>query len=95
MYYVYRDVNFILSVDHLDPIASTSTNSIIDTLPYTGIFYYVIVADNFHYNSSLSNCVYVEYSVTHIREFAISVSLITIIAMLVITIRTRQKRNKI
>lgn len=94
-YYVYRDTSYIWSVDLLVPINVISTNSIIDTLPYTGVFYYVVVADNVHHNSSLSNCVYVEYSVAHVREFAISISILTIVAILVITIRTRQRRNKI
>ncbi len=91
-YYVYRDTSYIWSVDHLDFIFSVSTNTTIDTLPDTGIYYYVVVADNVHYNSSLSNCVFVEYKLVHIREFVIPISIMTIIAMLVITIRIRRKR---
>ena len=93
-YYVYRDISFIWSVDHLDPIDTLSTDTTMDTLPTTGVYYYVVVADNLYFNSSVSNCIYVEYSVAHIKEFAISISILTIVAMLVITIRTRQKRNK-
>jgi ribosomal protein L31/acyl carrier protein len=93
-YYVYRDTEFIWSVDHLDPIFTLSANSTIDTLPATGIYGYVVVADNVHYNSSPSNCIYVEYAIAHVREFVISISMITIIAMLVITMRIRRKRYK-
>lgn len=93
-YYIYRDTSYIWSVDHLDPIFSVSTNTILDTLPDTGIYYYVVVADNVQFNSSLSNCVFVEYTVAHVREFVISISIVTIIAMLVITMRIRRKRYK-
>ena len=93
-YYVYRDISYIWSVDHLDPIDTLSVDTTMDTLPTTGVYYYVVVADNLYFNSSVSNCIYVEYSVAHVKEFAISISILTIVAMLVITIRTRQKRNK-
>jgi len=93
-YYVYRDTSFIFSVDHLDPISTVSTNTIFDTLPSTGIYYYVVVADNAIFNSSLSNCVYVEYKLVHVREFVIPISIMTIVAILVITLGIRRKRNK-
>ena len=93
-YYIYRDENFIMSVDHLDPISSTSTNSLVDVLPDTGIYYYVVVAENVHFNSPLSNCIAVEYTVAHIREFVIPISILTIIAVLVLTMRIKRKRNR-
>ncbi|NPD89715.1 MAG: hypothetical protein HGN29_13470 [Asgard group archaeon] len=93
-YYVYRDTSFIWSVDHLDPIYTISANETIDTLPDVGIYGYVVVADNVHFNSSPSNCVHVQYSITHIREFVIPISILTIIAMLVLTMRFRRKRYK-
>ena len=82
-----------MSVDHLDPIASTNTNSIIDTHPYTGIFYYAIVADNVHYNSSLSNCIYIEYTFAHVREFVIPISIVTIAVVIVLTLRVKRRNN--
>ncbi len=91
-YYVYRDSSYIWSVDHLTPIYTTSTETQLDTLPGTGIYYYVVVADNVHYNSSISNCIVVEYKLAHIWEFAIPISMMTIIAMLVITMRIRRKK---
>ncbi len=93
-YYVYRDTSYIWSVDHLDPIFTISTKTTMDTLPGTGIYYYVVVADNVHYNSSLSNCVAVEYKLAHIWEFAIPISMFTIITMLVIATGIRRKRVK-
>ncbi|MFW9852628.1 MAG: hypothetical protein ACFFDS_06780 [Candidatus Thorarchaeota archaeon] len=93
-YYVYRDTSYIWSVDHLDPIYTITTETQPDTLPSTGIYYYVVVADNVHYNSSISNCVAVEYKLAHIQEFAISISMMILVVMLVITIRIRRKRFK-
>ena len=93
-YYVYRDTSYIWSVDHLDPLHTISIETQSDTLPSTGIYYYVVVADNVHYNSSISNCVAVEYKLAHIWEFAIPISMITIIAILVVAMRIKSKRIK-
>ena len=94
-YYVYRDTSYIFSVDHLDPIFTISTNTIMDTLPTTGVYYYVVVVDNVFFNSSVSNCVFVEYSLAHVREFVISFSILTIVATIVITLGIRRKRNQV
>ncbi len=62
-YHVYRSTSYIWSVEDLVPIytvPSTSFSAFMDIVPSEGIYYYVVVAENFVGNSSISNCQYVE-----------------------------------
>ncbi|MCG3215413.1 MAG: hypothetical protein KAS63_01775, partial [Candidatus Heimdallarchaeota archaeon] len=59
-YYVYRSTSYIWSVEGLIPITTVSSSDYIDTLSSEGFYYYVVVAENFAGNSSISNCQYVE-----------------------------------
>ncbi|MHA1219824.1 MAG: hypothetical protein ACTSO5_14260 [Candidatus Heimdallarchaeaceae archaeon] len=59
-YCVYRSTSYIWSVEGLTPIATVSSSDYIDTVPSEGLYYYVVVAENFVGNSSHSNCQYVE-----------------------------------
>ncbi|MHA1218621.1 MAG: hypothetical protein ACTSO5_08060 [Candidatus Heimdallarchaeaceae archaeon] len=61
LYYVYRSTSYIWSLEGLVPIATVSLSDYVDTLPSGGFYYYVVVAENSAWNSSLSNCQYVEY----------------------------------
>ncbi len=58
-YHVYHSTDYIVSVEELTPITTTSSSSYIDNSPSEGLNYYVVVAENFAGNSSLSNCQYV------------------------------------
>ena len=64
LYYIYRSASNILSVEGLSPISNTVTSSYVDILPTEGTFYYVIVANNFVGNSTLSNCENVVYVIS-------------------------------
>ncbi|MFX1293736.1 MAG: FG-GAP-like repeat-containing protein [Promethearchaeota archaeon] len=55
-YYIYRDNSSIISVDGLIPIATCSDSNYTDYITTNGIYYYVIIAENFVGNSSISNC---------------------------------------
>ena len=59
-YHIYRSTSYIWSVESLVPISTVSSSDYIDTAPSEGFYYYVVVAENFAGNSSLSNCQYVE-----------------------------------
>ncbi|MFX1574519.1 MAG: hypothetical protein ACFFB0_17395 [Promethearchaeota archaeon] len=61
-YYVYRNDTIIWSIEELKPIAEVTTNKYIDSLPDHGKFFYTIVAGNYLFNSSVSNCVSVVYT---------------------------------
>ncbi len=63
-YYVYRSTSYIWSVEELIPISTVSSSDYIDTVPSEGFYYYVVVAENSAWNSSLSNCQYVEVMFT-------------------------------
>ena len=60
-YYVYRSTSYIWSIEGLEPIAVVTISEYIDTVLYRGFYYYVVVAENLAWNSSHSNCQYVEY----------------------------------
>ena len=94
-YYIYRSTSYIWSVEELVPVTIISTTEYIDYLPSEGFYYYVIVAENFAGNSTLSNCQYIEYKLPHVQEFVIISSLIigTFVILFVYT-RTRKKEIK-
>ncbi|MHA1652226.1 MAG: right-handed parallel beta-helix repeat-containing protein [Candidatus Helarchaeota archaeon] len=55
-YYVYRLNSSITSLNGLTPIANVSKNNFTDILTANGIYYYVVVASDGWFNSSVSNC---------------------------------------
>ena len=59
-YHVYRSASYIWNVDGLIPIITVSSSVYIDTVFNEGVYYYVVVAENFAGNSSHSNCQYVD-----------------------------------
>ena len=59
IYYVYRSLSYISSLDGLIPIAMVSETNYTDTLTANDYYYYVIVAGDGWRNSSISNCHYV------------------------------------
>ncbi|MHA1202819.1 MAG: hypothetical protein ACTSQ4_09890, partial [Candidatus Heimdallarchaeaceae archaeon] len=63
-YHVYRSISYIWSVEGFSPITSVSSSDHIDTVPSEGFYYYVVVAENWVGNSSLSNCQYLEVKFT-------------------------------
>lgn len=91
-YYVYRSNSFIWFVEELTPIANIHSSEFVNILPSEGFYYYVVVAENFAGNSSISNCQYIEYKLPHVQEFIIISSLIfgTFILVFVVT-RSRKK----
>ncbi len=94
-YYVYRSDYYIWSIEELEPINKVSSSFYIDTLPFEGYFYYVIVAGNFAGNSSHSNCQYVEYRLPHVREFTIISSLILgVVVISLVVMKSRRNRLK-
>ncbi|MGQ4873164.1 MAG: FG-GAP-like repeat-containing protein [Promethearchaeia archaeon] len=56
IYYIYRDENFINSIDGLTPIAITTHSYYKDNIDSSGTYYYIIIAGNDIVNSTLSNC---------------------------------------
>lgn len=64
IYYIYKDTSHIFSLAGLVPINRITSNTYTDIISSDGYYYYVVVAgDNLH-NSSMSNCVYIEISIT-------------------------------
>ena len=61
-YFVFRDINPIVSVTYLNFIANVTTISYNDTIGAVGTYYYAIIAENQFGNSSVSNCVNVTVS---------------------------------
>jgi len=93
IYHVYRSTSFIFSVDEMNPIFSTADSAQYDVMVDEGYFYYVIVAENFVGNSSISNCEYVEYDVPTLTEFAMISSLIMGSFIVLVAITLVRKRN--
>ena len=94
-YYIYRSTANILSVEGLTPIGNTVTTSYDDILPAEGLYFYVIVANNFVGNSTLSNCESVDYELPVVYEFgAISGLMFATFAFLIVILRTRKKKLK-
>ncbi len=93
-YYIYRSSSYIWSVEGLTPIHSTSASSYIDTLPSTGFYYYVIVAENYVGLSALSNCQYIEYKLPSLNEFAITFGIIGGTTLILIAISNIRKKKK-
>ncbi|NVM29837.1 MAG: right-handed parallel beta-helix repeat-containing protein, partial [Candidatus Helarchaeota archaeon] len=68
-YFVYRDVSNITDVSFLVPIAILATKiNYTDTVSVDGTYYYVVVAGNQRFNSSLSNC----ENVTFVRYYPVT-----------------------
>ena len=93
VYYVYRSTSNILSVEDLTPIGDTVTTSYDDTLPAEGIYFYVVVANNFAGNSTPSNCENIEYIIPQIQEF-VNISSLIICTGILVTIITRLRKKK-
>ncbi|MHA1269308.1 MAG: SBBP repeat-containing protein [Candidatus Helarchaeota archaeon] len=62
-YSIYRNTNYINSVDGLSPITHTTNTNFMDTIETNGDYYYVIVAHSYYGNSSISNCEHVMVSI--------------------------------
>lgn len=60
IYHIYRSTSYIWSIKGMNPIASVTSNYYIDSGLSEGFFYYVVVAENFAGNSTISNCQYIE-----------------------------------
>ncbi len=94
LYYIYRSTSNILSVESLTPIGNNVTHFYNDTLPAMGTFYYVIVANNFYGNSTLSNCWNIVY-IPVVNEFGTISSLILgAFTFLTVIIVIRKKKLK-
>ena len=94
-HYIYRSSEYIWSVDLLTPITDTSSDEYIDTLPTEGIYYYVIVAENDLGNSTISNCLYIEYTIPTLSEILIPVGIILgfISIPMVLALHKKRKNN--
>lgn len=68
-YKVYRDTYLFSTTTGMEPIAALSTNSYIDTLNETGVFYYGIVSTNEYGASDLSNVEDVEFEEEKFFDF--------------------------
>ncbi len=55
VYYIYREISQITTIDTLTPIAAVSDSNYTDIITFNGIYYYGIVAGNAGGNSSISN----------------------------------------
>ncbi|NVM31226.1 MAG: hypothetical protein HWN65_20480 [Candidatus Helarchaeota archaeon] len=63
IYYIYRATSYISSVSGMTPLATTNVTTYQDSsIPADGTYYYVIVAGNPLWNTSISNCVGVTVS---------------------------------
>ncbi|MCE7747100.1 MAG: hypothetical protein GPJ51_01795 [Candidatus Heimdallarchaeota archaeon] len=91
-YYIYRSTSYIWSVEGLILIDTVVSSSYIDTLLAEGDYFYVIVATDGITNSTHSNCEYVHYEVPHLREFAITTSLL--LGVIVISLFILRRRRK-
>ncbi len=56
IYYIFRSRHPIKFDSQILPLTSISTTSYQDSLPYSGAWYYAIIAGNFTYQSAFSNC---------------------------------------
>ena len=54
-------------MEELTPITTTSASNYLDTLPSENTYYYVVIAENFAGNSSLSNCQFVNIKLLDIE----------------------------
>ena len=93
-YYIYRSDSYIYSVEGLIPITSTTNSYYVDTLPSTGFYYYVAVAENYVGKSEHSNCQYIEYKMPTLNEFAISIGILGGAAVILITMTNLRKRKQ-
>ncbi|MBY9000141.1 MAG: hypothetical protein KGD64_04445 [Candidatus Heimdallarchaeota archaeon] len=94
-YYIYRSNIYIWSVQGLTPIATVVSNSFIDSLPSEGIYFYVIVASDGIKNSTHSNCMYIEYKLPTLNEFALISGLIFgVFVILYVVTRKLKKQSK-
>jgi len=59
-YYVYRSTSYIWTLEELIPISTVFSSEYADSVSSEGFYYYVVVAGNQFWNSSHSNCQYVE-----------------------------------
>lgn len=92
-YYIYQSLNPIWSVEDLSPVFTTSDTNATNILLVEDTYYYAVIASNFAGNSSVSNCVFVTYEVPHLREFAITTSIVLGIAIIAI-VTTRKWKKK-
>lgn len=95
-YHIYHSLSFIFSVETMDPSDTTTGTSYNIALVNEGYHYYVIIAENFVGNSTISNCEYVVYSVPTLNEFAlISGLLLGTFTLLFVLTRIRKKKSEV
>jgi hypothetical protein len=56
IYYIYRNGSQISTISGLNPIVTSPTSAYQDTINTDGTYYYVVVASNTVWNTSISNC---------------------------------------
>jgi hypothetical protein len=92
-YKVYRGDFYIYDVEGMTELASTGSSYYIDTLSAEGVYYYVVIAENRFGLSYISNSVVVHYKPPSLREFAITTSVLSSIAIVaVVFIKSRKKK---
>lgn len=92
-YIIYRSTNFISSVEELGAHDATDEDIYIDVLGGEGIYYYVVVAENPYGQGYASNCEFIHYIPPSLREFAITTSVLTSLAIIAIVF-IKSKRKK-
>ncbi|MHA1954697.1 MAG: hypothetical protein ACW96U_12205, partial [Candidatus Heimdallarchaeaceae archaeon] len=93
-YKVYRGDLYIYDVEGMTELASTGNSFYMDSLIGEGVFYYVVVAENRFGLSYISNCVFIHYIPPSLREFAITTSVLSSLAITaVVFIRSRKKKD--
>ena len=92
-YFVYRSDSYIWSIDTLTPIALVVSSSYIDSLPSQGYYFYVIVASDGSTNSTISNCLYVEYKLPTLIEYLLPFGLVACIGIFALVITAFRRRN--
>jgi hypothetical protein len=93
-YKIYRDSSHIYEIEGLSELVSTDFTIYFDSLSAEGVYYYVVIAENRFGLSYISNCIVVEYKPPSLREFAITTSVLSSLAIIsVVFIRSRKKKN--
>ena len=98
-YKLYRSDSFIWTTEGFTPYALISAfistgNSYTDSITSEGVYYYVVVAENFAGESEISNCVFVEIRFSHVWEYgAISSAVVTVAALTAIIVSIYKKKK--
>ena len=94
-YHIYRSSSQIWSLEDAVFIDTVATSDYIDTLPSEGIYYYVIVAENWVGRSSISNCQYIEYKLPTLQEFLMISGMVFGSIVLVSVVTLIKRKNKL